>query len=73
MFWLKRLHEIQEAKEAGEKSLEEYGMSVTPLNSWLKRLRSKRTYKIGWNHQDKHFLCLKKLENEDPKENDDDK
>lgn len=67
MYWLKRLHEIQvEAKEAKEKSLEEYAAdaikfmvnSVETRNSGILR-----AYKTGGDvlHQDKHLLCLKNL------------
>lgn len=67
MFWLKRLHEIQEeAKEASEQALEELASSgieymvntITERNSEIIR-----AYKNGGDflHQDKHLACLKHL------------
>lgn len=72
MLWLKRLHEIQEeAKEAGEKRLEEYVSDSIELMA--EEVKEQKGLQNWGNHQDKHLLCLKKLvENENPKENDND-
>ncbi|KJJ33286.1 hypothetical protein AFLA70_818g000290 [Aspergillus flavus AF70] len=79
MFWLKRLHEIQEeAKEANEKRLEEYATDAIDLMlSDVEKRNSEilRAYQTGGDvlHQEKHLLCLKNLvKSEIPAENDSD-
>jgi hypothetical protein len=68
MYWLKRLHEIQEeAKEANEKRLEE---QATEAIDWMVRnVKDRnagilRAYQNGGDvlHQDEHLLCLKDKE-----------
>ncbi|EAW12458.1 DUF3632 domain-containing protein [Aspergillus clavatus NRRL 1] len=67
MFWLKRLHEIQEeAKEANEKALE--GLATDGIQYMINTIKQRNTevlraYKNGGNalHQDKHLSCLKPL------------
>jgi hypothetical protein len=68
MYWLKRLHEIQEeAKEANEKLLEE---QATEAIDWMIRdVKDRnsgilRAYQNGGDvlHQDEHLLCLKDKE-----------
>lgn len=67
MFWLKRLHEIQEeAKEANDKVLEELADDGTQymINTVKERNSEVLTaYKNGGDalHQDKHLSCLKPL------------
>lgn len=67
MFWLKRLHEIQdEAKEANEKALEELatdGIEYTTTIIQQRNVEILRVYKNGGDalHQDKHLSCLKPL------------
>lgn len=67
MYWLKRLHEIQEhAKEANEKRLEEYATdAIESMVSDVEERNSEvlRVYQAGGDflHQDKHLLCLKEL------------
>ncbi|KAL2827875.1 hypothetical protein BJY01DRAFT_261770 [Aspergillus pseudoustus] len=67
MFWLKRLHEIQdEAKEAGDKVLEELAADgIQYMVNTIKERNSEvlRAYRSGGDalHQDKHLLCLKTL------------
>jgi hypothetical protein len=64
MFWLKRLHEIQEeAKEANEKSVEEYATDAieTMVNSVSERNSEiLRAYQNGGDvlHQDNHLFVL---------------
>lgn len=77
MYWLKRLHEIQEeAKEANEKRLEEYATdAIEIMVSKVEERNSEilRVYQSGGDilHQDKHLLCLKNLvKSEIPVEND---
>lgn len=67
MYWLKRLHEIQEeAKEANEKCLEEY--ATDSINIMVSNVEERNSeilgvYQTGGDvlHQDKHLLCLKNL------------
>ncbi|KUM57611.1 hypothetical protein ACN42_g9562 [Penicillium freii] len=67
MFWLKRLHEIQEeAKEANEKALEE--LATDGIEYMINTIKQRdaeilRAYKNGGDalHQDKHLSCLKPL------------
>ncbi|CAI7638602.1 unnamed protein product [Penicillium viridicatum] len=67
MFWLKRLHEIQEeAKEANEKVLEE--LAADGIQYMINTIKQRdaevlRAYKNGGDalHQDKHLSCLKPL------------
>ncbi|KAE8333020.1 hypothetical protein BDV39DRAFT_166176 [Aspergillus sergii] len=67
MFWLKRLHEIQEeAKEANEKALEELAIDgIQYMINTIKQRNAQvlRAYKNGGDalHQDKHLSCLKPL------------
>lgn len=67
MFWLKRLHGIQEeAKEANEKVLEELATDgIEYMINTIKQKNSEvlRAYKNGGDglHQDKHLACLKTL------------
>ncbi|KAJ5757212.1 uncharacterized protein N7511_007394 [Penicillium nucicola] len=67
MFWLKRLHEIQDqAKEANEKALEELADNgIQYMVNTIKQKNSEvlRAYKNGGDflHQDKHLSCLKPL------------
>ncbi|PIG81987.1 hypothetical protein AARAC_002214 [Aspergillus arachidicola] len=67
MFWLKRLHEIQEeAKEANEKALEELAIDgIQYMINTVKQRNAQvlRAYKNGGDalHQDKHLSCLKPL------------
>ena len=77
IYWLKRLHEIQEeAKEANEKRLEEYATNA--INTMVSNVEEQnseilRAYQTGGDdlHQDKHLLCLKNLvKSEVPVEND---
>jgi tRNA A37 methylthiotransferase MiaB len=69
MYWLKRLHEIQEeAKEANEKRLEEYATdAIETMLSNVEERNSEilRAYQTAGDviHQEKHLLCLKKLHN----------
>jgi hypothetical protein len=64
MFWLKRLHEIQdEAKEANEKAPEELAVDcIQYMINTVKERNSEvlRAYKNGGGalHQEKHLLCL---------------
>ncbi|OJJ00345.1 hypothetical protein ASPVEDRAFT_39791 [Aspergillus versicolor CBS 583.65] len=72
MFWLKRLHEIQEeAREANEKALEELATDgIQYMITTIKQRRSEvlRAYKKGGDalHQDKHLSCLKSLARVEP-------
>ncbi|KAJ5671294.1 hypothetical protein N7507_000421 [Penicillium longicatenatum] len=67
MFWLKRLHEIQEeAKEVNEKALE--GLATDGIQYMINTIKERnsevrRAYKNGGGalHQDKHLSCLKPL------------
>ncbi|KAJ5189543.1 hypothetical protein N7491_005872 [Penicillium cf. griseofulvum] len=67
MFWLKRLHEIQEeAKEANEKALEE--LATDGIQYMISTIKARdaavlKAYKNGGDalHQDKHLSCLKPL------------
>ncbi|KGO72074.1 Protein of unknown function DUF3632 [Penicillium italicum] len=67
MFWLKRLHEIQEeTRQANEKALEE--LATDGIEYMVNTIRSRnseilRAYKNGGDalHQDKHLSCLKPL------------
>ncbi|OQE36959.1 hypothetical protein PENCOP_c011G03683 [Penicillium coprophilum] len=67
MFWLKRLHEIQEeAKEANEKALEE--LATDGIEYMVNTVKDRnaevlRAYKNGGDalHQDKYLVCLKPL------------
>lgn len=67
MFWLRRLHEIQdEAKQAGDKYLEKLAADgIQYMVSTIKERNSEilRAYKKGGDalHQDKHLSCLKTL------------
>ncbi|KAB8212157.1 hypothetical protein BDV34DRAFT_184706 [Aspergillus parasiticus] len=67
MFWLKRLHEIQEeAKEANEKALDELATDgIQYMINTIKQRNSEviRAYKNGDDalHQDRHLSCLKTL------------
>ncbi|KAJ5958919.1 uncharacterized protein N7479_006069 [Penicillium vulpinum] len=71
MFWLKRLHEIQEeAKGANEKALEELAADgIEYMVNTIKERNSEvlRAYKNGGDalHQDKHLSCLKSLSDEE--------
>ncbi|KAJ5794186.1 hypothetical protein N7457_000785 [Penicillium paradoxum] len=82
MYWLKRLHEIEEAaKEAGEKRLEEYATGA--ISSMIKEMEERnshilRVYKTSGDviYHDKRLFRLKALvggedtqENEEPKAN----
>jgi hypothetical protein len=66
MYWIKRLHEIQEeAKEANEKRLEEYATdAIERMVSQMNERNSGtlRAYENGGDvlHWDKHLLCLKR-------------
>jgi hypothetical protein len=68
MYWLKRLHEIQEeAKEVNEKHLEEYATDA--IDRMVRQMQDRnsgiiRAYQNGGDvlHQDKHLLCLKREE-----------
>ncbi|KAJ5776561.1 uncharacterized protein N7511_001572 [Penicillium nucicola] len=70
MYWLKRLHEIQEeAKEAQEGLLEEYATDA--IDYMVSRITERssevlRAYQNGGDslHQEKHLLCLKNLLND---------
>jgi hypothetical protein len=65
MYWLKRLHEIQEeAKEADEKHIEEMATdAVSRMSEAIKSRNSGilRAYQNGWDalREDKHLVCLK--------------
>ncbi|EKV06626.1 cytochrome P450 [Penicillium digitatum] len=67
MFWLKRLHEIQEeAKGADEKALEELASDgIQYMINTIVQTNAEilRAYKNGGDalHQDKHLSCLKSL------------
>ncbi|PWY62332.1 hypothetical protein BO83DRAFT_191948 [Aspergillus eucalypticola CBS 122712] len=67
MFWLRRLHEIHdEAKQAGEKALEELAADgIQYMVNTIKDRNSEvlRAYKNGGDilHQDKYLSCLKTL------------
>ncbi|BCR94962.1 DUF3632 domain-containing protein [Aspergillus luchuensis] len=67
MFWLRRLHELQdEAKQAGEKALEELAADgIQYMVNTIKDRNSEvlRAYKNGGDelHQDKYLSCLKTL------------
>jgi hypothetical protein len=67
MFWLKRLHVIQEeAKEANEKDLEELATDgIQYMINTIKQRNAEvlRAYKNGGDvlHQDKHLSCLRFL------------
>ncbi|CAG7945146.1 unnamed protein product [Penicillium nalgiovense] len=67
MFWLKRLHEIQEeAKEANEKALEELATDgIQYMINTIKQRNAEviRAYKNDGDalHQDKHLSCLKRV------------
>ena len=67
MFWLKRLHKIQEeAKEANEKALEELATDgIEYMVNTIKERNSEvlRAYANGGDtlHQDKDLSCLKPL------------
>ncbi|KAJ5847617.1 hypothetical protein N7455_011574 [Penicillium solitum] len=67
MFWLKRLHNIQEeAKEANEKALEELATDgIEYMVNTIKERNSEvlRAYANGGDalHQDKHLSCLEPL------------
>jgi hypothetical protein len=66
MYWLKRLHEIQEeAKEAGETILEEYAAEAIEMMVERARQRNAgilKAYEDGGDalHKDKHLMRLKK-------------
>ncbi|KGO63202.1 Protein of unknown function DUF3632 [Penicillium expansum] len=80
LYWIKRLHEIQEeAKEAKEEILAEYATDAIDYMVGIVEERNSevlRAYQNGGDalHQDKHLLCLKDLlkseatENEESKE-----
>ncbi|KAJ5795142.1 hypothetical protein N7457_001741 [Penicillium paradoxum] len=78
MFWLKRLHEIQEeAKEANEARLEEYATdAIETIVSNVEERNSEilRAYQAGGDalHQDKHLYCLRDLVSSETPEDDDD-
>jgi hypothetical protein len=65
MYWLKRLHEIQEeAKKANKKSLEE--QAADAIDRMVEEVKHRnsgilRAYQNGGDllHQDEHLLCLK--------------
>lgn len=65
MYWLKRLHEIQEeAREAKEERLEEYASdAISRMVSEVEERNSEilRVYQAGGEalHQDKHLACLR--------------
>jgi hypothetical protein len=65
MYWLKRLHEIQEeAKEASEKRIEELATdAISQLSKVIKdrNFGILRAYQNGWDalREDKHLVCLK--------------
>ncbi|KAJ5153874.1 Protein of unknown function DUF3632 [Penicillium coprophilum] len=67
MFWLKRLHEIQEeAKQANENALEE--LATDGIEYMVDKVKDRnaevlRAYKNGGDalHQDKYLVCLKPL------------
>ncbi|KKK25544.1 hypothetical protein P175DRAFT_0504700 [Aspergillus ochraceoroseus IBT 24754] len=65
MYWLKRLHEIQEdAAQAGEKRIEDDAAKAIRIMVYLVEERGSeilRAYEAGGAglHQDKHLLCLK--------------
>ncbi|KAK4869315.1 hypothetical protein LT330_006315 [Penicillium expansum] len=67
MFWLRRLHEIQEeAKEANERALEE--LATNGIEYMVNTIKARnaeilRAYKNGGDalHQDKHLSCLTSL------------
>ena len=67
MFWLKRLHEIQEeAEEANEKALQELSADgIEYMFNTIKQRNSEipRAYKNGGDalHEDRHLSCLKPL------------
>ncbi|GFF31233.1 hypothetical protein IFM58399_02820 [Aspergillus lentulus] len=77
IYWLKRLHEIQEeAKEAKEELLEEYATdAIDYMLSKLEQRNSEifRAYQNGGDalHQEKHLLCLKILLKSEATENKD--
>lgn len=77
MFWLKRLHEIQqEAKDANKKELEELAIdaiermvnTVEERNSEILRAYQAEGHVL---YQDKHLLCLKNAVKNETAENDD--
>ena len=67
MYWLKRLHEIQEeAKEANEKHLE--AQATDAIDRMVRGVKDRnsgilRAYQSGGDvlHQDEHLSCLKDL------------
>jgi hypothetical protein len=67
MYWLKRLHEIQEeAEQAEERRLEEYAsVAIDYMVGKVKERNSEilRAYQNGGDalHEDKHLICLKNL------------
>ncbi|KAE8355969.1 hypothetical protein BDV28DRAFT_162087 [Aspergillus coremiiformis] len=67
MYWLKRLHEIQEeAKEANETRVEEYAAGAIEnmvLDVETRNSEILRVYQAGADvlHREKHLLCLKNL------------
>jgi hypothetical protein len=71
MYWLKRLHEIQEeAREANEKGLEEYATDAIDHMVSCVEIRNseiRRAYETGGDslHQDRHLVCLKRERRED--------
>ncbi|KAJ9241657.1 hypothetical protein DTO169E5_3401 [Paecilomyces variotii] len=77
MYWLKRLHEIQEeAKEAKEDLLVEYATdAIGYMLNQLEQRNSEilRAYQNGGDalHQEKHLLCLKSLLKSEATENED--
>lgn len=79
IYWLKRLHEIQEeAKEAKEELLEEYATrAIDYMLSKLVQRNSEilRAYQHGGDalHQEKHLLCLRSLLKSEATENEDSK
>lgn len=79
MYWLKRLHEIQEeAKEAKEERLEEYATdAIDCMVSTVVQRNSEilRAYQNGGDtlHQEKYLLCLKSLLKSEATETEDSK
>lgn len=67
MFWLKRLHKIEEeAKEANDKALEELAADgIEYMVNIIKARNAEvlRVYENGGDvlHQDKHLSCLKAI------------
>ncbi|KAJ5118861.1 hypothetical protein N7526_010498 [Penicillium atrosanguineum] len=77
IYWLKRLHEIQEeAKEAKEELLEEYATdAIEYMVSTVMQRNSEilRAYQNGGDdlHQEKHLFCRKSLLKSEATENED--